>query len=69
MKPRHDILTVSFDSSPKDKSALCVVRRIGNEVTVLKMELDDQADILYRLLTEQMEKADIKTNVLEKKGG
>ncbi len=60
MKHVRDILTVSFDSSLEDKSALCVSRKIGDQITVLKMELDEQADILYRILTEQMTKVDIK---------
>ena len=60
MKHTHDVLTVSFDSSLEDKAALCVSRKIGDQVTVLKMELGEQADILYHLLTEQMTKAAIK---------
>ena len=55
-----DVLTVSFDSSLKDESALCVSRHIGERIVVLKMELGEQADILYHLLTEQMAKAEIK---------
>lgn len=55
-----DILTVSFDSGLKDKSALCVTRKYGEKIIMLKMELGEQADILYHLLTEQMTKAEIK---------
>jgi hypothetical protein len=60
VKHISDILTVSFDSRLKDESALCVSRKIGDQITVLKMELGEQADILYRLLTEQMTKAAIR---------
>lgn len=60
MRHTNDVLTVSFDSSLKDESGLCVIRKIGDQVTVLKMELGEQADILYHLLTEQMTKATIK---------
>ena len=60
MKHTHDVLTVSFDNSLEDESALCVVRKIGDQITVTKMELGEQADILYHLLTEQMTKAAIK---------
>lgn len=56
-----DMLTVSFDHSSKDKSGLCVARKSGEHTYILKMELGEQADILYRLLTEQMTKAEIKT--------
>lgn len=56
-----DVLTVSFDSESKDESALCVVRKRNGKITMLKMELGEQADILYHLLTEQMTKAEIKT--------
>ena len=55
-----DVLTVSFDYSINDEPGLCVIRKIGDQVTVLKMELGEQADILYRLLTEQTTKAAIK---------
>jgi hypothetical protein len=60
MRDISDVLTVSFDSRLKDESALCVSRRCGEKIVVLKMELGAQADILYRLLTEQMTKAEIK---------
>lgn len=62
MKNTSDILTVSFDSSLKDESAICVTRKCGGKIVVLKMELGEQADILYRLLTEQMTKAEIKAD-------
>lgn len=55
-----DVLTVSFDSGLDDESALCVTRKCGEKIVVLKMELGEQADILYHLLTEQMTKAEIK---------
>ena len=55
-----DILTVSFDNGLKDESGLCVTRKYGEKIIVLKMELGEQADILYSLLTEQMTKAEIK---------
>lgn len=60
MKNVSDILTVSFDSGLKDESALCVTRKCGEKIIMLKMELGEQADILYHLLTEQMTKAEIK---------
>ena len=61
MKDISDVLTVSFDNGLKDESALCVTRKYGGKIIMLKMELGEQADILYRLLTEQMTKAEIKT--------
>lgn len=64
-----DILTVSFDNGLKDKSALCVTRKCGEKIFVLKMELGEQADILYRLLTEQMTKAEVKSESEEDKDG
>lgn len=60
MKNVSDILMVSFDSGLKDESALCVTRECGEKTIMLKMELGEQADILYHLLTEQMTKAEIK---------
>lgn len=59
-KYTSDILTVSFDNSLMDKPGLCVTRKCGEKTIVLKMELGEQADILYHLLTEQMTKAEIK---------
>ena len=63
----RDILTVSFDSGLKDGSALCVTRKHGEKIVMLKMELGEQADILYRLLTEQMTKAEIKSESEDEK--
>ena len=55
-----DTLTVTFDSSLDDEAGMCVSRVVNGKVVVLKMELGEQADILYHLLTEQMTKAEIK---------
>lgn len=66
MKHISDILTVSFDNSLKDESALCVTRKYGGRTIMLKMELGEQADILYHLLTEQMTKAAIKAESEDK---
>ena len=60
MRDISDVLTVSFDSGLKDEPALCVTRKYGEKITVLKMELGEQAEILYYLLTDQMAKAKIK---------
>lgn len=62
MTSTFDILTVSFDfdSGLKEEPAVYVSRKHGERSIVLKMELGEQADILYHLLTEQMTKAEIK---------
>ena len=60
MRDVSDVLTVSFDSGLKDEAALCVTRKYGEKIIVLKMELGEQADILYHLLTDQMAKAELK---------
>ena len=60
MKAISDTLTVTFDSSPYDEAGICVSRAVNGKVVVLKIELGEQADILYHLLTEQMTKAEIK---------
>ena len=49
-----DVLTISFESGIKEESALCVARKHGEEITILKMELGEQADILYHLLGEPL---------------
>ena len=66
MRDTSDILTVTFDSSLDDESGICVSRVVHGETIVLKMELGEQADILYRLLTEQTTKAEIKAESEDK---
>lgn len=61
-----DMLTVTFDSSLNDEAGICVSRVVDGKVVVLKMELGEQADILYHLLTEQMTKAEIKAESEDK---
>lgn len=56
-----DLLYVSFDKDEKNgETGICIGRKKddGSHV-VLKIELDEQAEILYRLLTEQSTKAAI----------
>ncbi len=57
-----DTLTVTFDSSLDDEAGICISRVVNGKVSILKMELGVQADILYHLLTEQMTKAAIKVD-------
>lgn len=60
MSKKSDVLTITYDySDMKDVSALCVGRNTGDTIEILKIVLGDQADILYRLLTEQIVKAAI----------
>jgi hypothetical protein len=61
MKVVSDKLTVTFDSSLDDEAGICVSRTVNGKTVILKMELGEQADILYYLLTEQTAKAEIKT--------
>lgn len=61
MKAISDTLTVTFDRSLDDEAALCVSRVVNGKIKVLKIEIGEQADTLYHLLTEQMTKAEIKT--------
>ena len=67
MSDISDVLIVSFDNGLKDESVLCVTRKYGEKTIMLKMELGEQADILYRLLIEQMTKAEIKAESKEEK--
>lgn len=60
MKNIEDILTVSYESGLEGESALCVARKKGEKKTILKIEIGEQADILYYLLTEQIAKAEMK---------
>ena len=55
-----DTLIVAFDSALKDEARICIFRKNGDDIKVLKMELGEQADILYYLLTNQSSKAEIK---------
>ena len=54
-----DILMVTFSRSLDDDAVMCVSRVVDEKIVVLKMELREQADILYHLLTEQTAKAEI----------
>ena len=56
----EDVLKVTFESGVDDEAGICVSREVNGKVTVLKMELGKQADILYFLLTDQTAKAEIK---------
>ncbi len=55
-----DMLTITFDRSLGDAAGICIGRVVNGKITVLKMESGEQADILYRLLTEQTTKAEIR---------
>ncbi len=55
-----DTLIVKFDSAIQDQPGICIFRKKGDDIKVLKMELGEQADILYHLLTDQSSKAAIK---------
>lgn len=54
-----DTLTVAFDKSDKDYPVLCVMRSNGKNSKIVKMEIGTQAEVIYRILTEQMTKAEI----------
>lgn len=58
--PAEDRLIVGFDNAMNDECGICVMRQDGENIKIVKMELGEQAEILYRLLTEQMTKAGIK---------
>ena len=60
MKVKSDTLIATFDCSLDDKAGVCISRVVNGEVFVLKIELGEQADILYHLLTEPKTKAEIK---------
>lgn len=55
-----DTLIVKFDSAIQDQPGICIFRKNGDDIKVLKMELGEQADTLYYLLTNQSSKAEIK---------
>ena len=48
------MLTVTYDNSDKDVPCICVMK-VGENLSYacLKMELGEQAELLYRALTEQ----------------
>lgn len=61
MNKLSDVLTVTYDySDMKDVPVLCIGRHNGDTIEILKIVQGDQADTLYRLLTEQILNADIK---------
>ena len=54
-----DVLTVTFEKNIGSDAGICISRKVGEETKTIKMDFGEQADILYRLLTEQMLKAKI----------
>lgn len=60
MSGASDTLMVTFDNRLDDESGMCVSRVVNGKIIVLKVELGEQAEILYHLLTEQTAKAGIK---------
>lgn len=62
IKSVSDTLTVTFDRSVADGAALCVSRKVNDNINVLKIVSGEQADILYRLLTEP-EQTEIDKNM------
>lgn len=54
-----DTLVVTFDNSDKDYPGLCVMRHSDKNSKIVKMEIGTQAEVIYRILTEQMTKAEI----------
>ncbi len=64
----EDLLIVSFAKNDRNnEAALCVTRKYPNgDIKILKMALDEQAKILYRLLTDQSAKAEIKAEWSDK---
>lgn len=48
------MLTVTYDNSDKDLSAICVMQVDENaKYKCLKMEIGEQAELLYKALTDQ----------------
>ena len=48
------MLTVTYDSSDKDGSAICVMKVDDfDHYKCLKVEIGEQADLLYKALTDQ----------------
>lgn len=48
-----------------DPSAITIWQKNKETSELLKVEIGEQADVLYRLLTEQMAKAEIKAESAE----
>jgi hypothetical protein len=61
-EPKMDVLHVEFiEADSRYEPAICISRKASNgDKIFIKQEIGDQADILYRLLTDQSAKAEIK---------
>lgn len=64
-----DVLTVSFDSSVDDEAVVCVGRRVGDRLVILKSEHGAQADILHSALTDQNAKVAMQSEGAEQQIG
>lgn len=60
-----DLLFVSYDfDEKKNEKGICIVRKNKDgSHTLLKMLLDDEAENLYRVITEQSLKFEIKNDI------
>ena len=57
----NDSLFVEFIEGGRFDPAICISRKASNgDKIFIKKEIGEQADILYRLLTDQSAKAEIK---------
>ena len=60
-EPQINSLLVEFVEGGRFEPAICISGKTSNrEKTFIKKEIGEQADILYRLLTDQSAKAEIK---------
>lgn len=51
-----DFLTVTYDKNEKE-SGICVLRNIEGKYKALKIVMGEQAEMIYKILTEQTTEA------------
>lgn len=62
----EDYLQVVFDKNGIDEPGICITRKDERgEIRIVKMELGEQAEMLYRLLTNQDVKLGLPTARVE----
>lgn len=60
-EPPINSLIVEFIEGGRFEPAICISRKTSNgDKDIIKKEIGEQADILYKLLTDQSAKAEIK---------
>lgn len=49
----NDVLHIAYEPKCIDEAGICITRIKDGDITILKMELGEQAELIHKLLTDQ----------------